>query len=116
MDRELIEYLDRRFTQFKDELRTELRADIAASAEETRRYVDASAEETRRYVDGTAAETRRHFDVMGERLMDKIQLVGEGVLGIDRKVDRLATEMRGEFQKVDRRFLHLHAQLLRPRA
>jgi hypothetical protein len=27
----------------------------------------------------SAAETRRHFDVVADRLMDKIQLVGEGV-------------------------------------
>jgi hypothetical protein len=100
VDPELIEYLDRRFTQFKDELRTEIRADIAASAEETRRYVDT-----------TAAETRLLFEVVAERLMDKIQLVGEGVLGVDQKVERLATEMRGEFQKVDRRFLHLQARV-----
>ena len=127
MDRELIEFLDRRFNQFKDELCAELRTEIAASAEETRRYVDtvvaasaestrrhvgASAEETRRYVDATATETRRHFDVVAESLMGKIQLVGEGVLGVDQKVDRLANEMGGEFQKVDRHFLHLHAQLL----
>jgi hypothetical protein len=100
VDRELAEYLDHRFNQLRDELRTE----IAASAEETRRYVDA-----------TATETRRHFDVVTEHLMGKIQLVGEGVLGVDRKVDRLAAEMRGGFQQVDRRFLHLHAQLPRPR-
>ena len=96
MDQDLIEYLDRRFTQLKDELRTE----IASSAEETRGYVDA-----------TAAQTRRHFDVVADHLMDKIQLVAEGVLGVDQKVERLATEMRGEFQKVDRRFLHLQARV-----
>jgi hypothetical protein len=95
VDQELIEYLDRRFTQLKDELRTE----IAATAEETRGYVDA-----------TAAQTRHHFDVVADRLTDKIRLVGEGVLGVDQEVERLATEMRGEFQKVDRRFLHLQAR------
>jgi len=114
VDQELVEYLDRRFNQLRDELRTE----IAASAEETGRHVDtsiaAAAEATRRYVDATATETRRHFDVVAEHLMGKIQLVAEGVLGVDRKVDRLAAEMRGEFQQVDRRFLHLHAQLPRP--
>ena len=120
MDRELIEFLDGRFNQFKDELRaelrTEIRTEIAASAEETRRYVDtvvaASAEATRRHVDATTTETHRHFHVVTESLMGKIQLVGEGVLGVDQKVDRLAAEMRGEFQKADRHFLHLHAQLL----
>ena len=119
MDPELIEYLDRRFTQLTDELRTEIRAEIrteiATSAEETRRHVDtavaSSAEETRRYVDSLTTETRRHFDVMAEHLIGKIQLVAEGVLGVDHKVDRLANEMRGEFQKVDRRFLHLQTRI-----
>ena len=123
MDPELIAYLDRRF----NELRAELGTAITTSAQETRRYVDtaitASAEETRQHVDVVAAETRRHadtvasdsrrhFDVTAERLMDKIQLVGEGVIGINQKVDRLATEMRAEFQKVDRRFLHLQARVI----
>jgi hypothetical protein len=101
VDPELIEYLDRRFTQFKDELRTEIRADIAASAEETRRHVDT-----------TTAETRLDFEVVAERLMDKIQLVGEGVGGVDQKVDRLASGMRSEFERVDRRFLHLQARVI----
>jgi hypothetical protein len=82
--------LGENFQQLGASLRQELRAEIAASA----------------------AETRRQFDVVAERLMDKIQLVGEGVIGVDQKVDRLATEMRGEFQKVDRRFLHLEALVI----
>ena len=90
MDQELIEYLDRRFNEFRVQIRDEIRGDIAASA----------------------AETRRHFDVVAEKLMDKIQLVGEGVVGLDQKVDRLATEMRTEFQKVDHRFLHLQARVV----
>ena len=77
----------------RQEFRQHLRAELAASA----------------------AETHRHFDVVAERLMGKIQLVGEGVIGVDQKVDRLTTEMRGEFQKVDRRFLHLEARVIAAR-
>jgi hypothetical protein len=101
VDQELIEYLDRRF----NELRTELRNEIGASAAETRGSL-------REEIAASAAETRRHFDVVAERLMDKIQLVGEGVIGVDQKVDRLAVEMRTEFQKVDRRLLHLQARVI----
>ena len=119
MDQELIEYLDRRFTQLKDELRTDLRGDIAASAAELRAdlraEIAASAEETRRYVDATTTDTRRHFDVVAEQLMSKIQLVAEGVVLVNQKVDRLAAQMHDQFEQVDRRFLHLHAQILRPR-
>ena len=101
MDQELVEYLDRRFNEFRTE--------VAASAAETRNTL-------RSEIAASAAETRRHFGVVAEQLMDKIQLVGEGVLGIDQKVDRLAAEMRAEFEKVDRRFLHIQTRVLRDRA
>ena len=86
MDPELIEYLDRRF----NEVRNEFRHEITASA----------------------VETRRRFDVVAEQLMGKLELVAEGVIAVDEKVDRLATEMRSEFQTVDRRFLHLEARIV----
>jgi hypothetical protein len=94
VDQELIAYLDQRFSQLKSELRSEialeLRADIVASA----------------------AETRRHFDVVADRLMDKIQLVGEGVIGVDQKLDRFRGEVAEEFQRVDRRLLRLEARTI----
>jgi hypothetical protein len=60
----------------------------------------------------SAAETRRHFDVVADRLMDKIQLVGEGVLGVDKKLDRFRGEVTEEFRKVDRRLLRLEARVI----
>ena len=94
MDQELVAYPDQRFSQLKSELGSEitldLRADIAASA----------------------AETRRHFDVVADRLMDKIQLVGEGVTGVDQKLDRFRGEVAEEFQRVDRRLRRLEARTL----
>jgi hypothetical protein len=42
--------------------------------------------------------------------MDKIQLVGEGVLGVDQKLDRFRGEVAEEFRKVDRRMLRLEAR------
>jgi hypothetical protein len=109
VDQELVEYLDRRFNEFRvalrEELRADLRADIEASAAETRAVLRAE-------MAATAAETRRHFDVVTEQLTNKIQLVGEGVIGVDQKVDRLAAETRAGFEKVDRRILHLQARVL----
>ena len=118
MDQELVDYLDRRFHELRNDLRgdiaasaRELRAVIVASATELRSEIAASATELQSEIAASAAETRRNFAVMAEQLMDKIQLVGEGVIGVDRKVDRLAVEMRVEFQNVDRRFLHLQARV-----
>ena len=94
-------------------LRTGLRAEIATSAAETRRYVNAtaselrstlrdeigtSAAETRQYVDrlGTvlrdeiasaAAETRRHFDVVAEAIRDDIRIFAEALAGHSNRLD-----------------------------
>ena len=62
-------------------------------------------------VDHQFEERRRHFDVVVESLMSKIELVGEGVRTIDQKLDRFSGETRGEFERIDRRFLHLTASL-----
>jgi len=109
VDQELIAYLDQRFSQLKSELRSEipleLRADIAASAAGVK-------SELRADIAASAAETRRHFDVVADRLMDKIQLVGEGVLGVDQKLDRFRGEVAEEFQRVDRRLLRLEARTI----
>ena len=109
MDQELIAYLDQRFSQLKSELRSEialeLRADIAASAAGVK-------SELRADIAASAAETRRHFDVIADRLMDKIQLVGEGVIGVDQKLDRFRGEVAEEFRRVDGRLLRLEARTI----
>ena len=148
MDQELVSYLDRRFAELKSEITGELRAEILASAAETRQHVEAkilastaetrqhveakilasgaetrqhveakilaSTAETRQYVEAklmeSTAETRRHFDVVADSLMDKIQLVGEGVIGVDQKLDRFRGEVAEEFRRVDGRLLRLEAR------
>lgn len=85
MDQELVAYLDRQFSELKSEITGELRAEIAASGE-------AIKSDLRAEIAASAAETRRHFDVVADRLKDKIQLVGEGVIGVDQKVDRFRGE------------------------
>ena len=62
-------------------------------------------------IDHQFEELRRHFDVVVESLMSKIELVGEGVRTVDQKLDRFAGETHGEFERIDRRFLHLTASL-----
>ncbi len=44
-------------------------------------------------------EVKNHFDVVAESLESKIQLVAEGVLNINQKLDRLQVEMQGESQE-----------------
>jgi hypothetical protein len=135
VDQELVSYLDRRFAELKSEITGELRAEILASAAETRQHVEAkilastaetrqhveakilaSTAETRQYVEAklmeSTAETRRHFDVVADSLMDKIQLVGEGVIGVDQKLDRFRGEVAEEFRRVDGRLLRLEARTI----
>jgi len=44
--------------------------------------------------------------------MDKIQLVGEGVITVDQKLDRFRSEVGEEFQRVDRGLLRLEARMM----
>ncbi len=98
-------HLDRRFSELKSEITGELRAEIAASAAALKSDLHAE-------ITASAAETRGHFDVVADRLMDKIQLVGEGVITVDQKLDRFRGEVAGEFQRVDRPLLRLEARLI----
>jgi len=111
VDQELVAYFDRRFAELKSELKSELTSEITLAL---RSEVAASAagvkSELRAEIAASAAETRRHFDVGADRLMDKIQLVGEGVIGVDQKLDRFRGEVADGFRRVDRRLLRLEAR------
>jgi len=112
VDSELVTYLDGRFAESRRELvsRTEFQ-DHRRGFEEFRAEVRTEFTEIRREIAASAAETRRHFDVVVESLRSTIQLVAEGVLTVDRKLERFAAEVRDEFRKVDRRFLKIEARL-----
>ena len=45
--------------------------------------------------------------------MARIQLVAEGVIGVDQKLDRFREEVRGEFGVVGRRLDRLDARVAR---
>ena len=44
-------------------------------------------------------EVKKHFDVVAESLESKIQLVAEGVLNVNEKLDRLKDEMHRESEE-----------------
>ena len=62
-------------------------------------------------IDATAVETRHHFDVVAEALRSTIVVVAEGLAALDEKTERFRGEVREEFTKIDRRFLHLEARV-----
>ena len=47
--------------------------------------------------------------MVADRLMDKFERVGEGVIG-DQKLDRFRGEVADEFRRVDGRLLRLEAR------
>jgi hypothetical protein len=78
---------------------------------EFRTAVLAEFAELRCEVAANGETTRRHFDVVAESLRAIIQLVAEGVLTVDHKLERFAAEVRDEFHRVDRRFLKIEVHL-----
>ncbi len=94
------------------QLRDELRQEIRTGHAETRRHVDTVAEGLHQEILAGDAETRRHFHVIAESLVSKIELVAEGLSGLDQKVERLRGDMQDGFAQVDRRFVHLEARIM----
>jgi len=60
----------------------------------------------RQEVRDTAAETLRHFDVVAEHLRHHMRGIGEGVIGLSERVDRLGAGLRGGMNE---RFTATHA-------
>jgi hypothetical protein len=118
VDEELVAYFDRRFSDFKSELKSELESELKSELTSelksalTSELTSALLPEIRAEIAASAAETRRHFDVVADRLMDKIQLVGAGVIGVDQKLDRFRGDVAEEFRRVDRRLLRLEARII----
>lgn len=77
--------------------------------EELKAYLDsmraenaAAHVETRRYAEQLISETRTDFGAVWERFESKIELVAEGVLGANERIDRLDAKVDGLEAKVDR--------------
>jgi hypothetical protein len=109
VDQELVTYFDRRFSELKSELELDLESELVP---EIRAEIASSAAELRAEIAASAAETRRHFDVVADQLLDKIQLVGEGVITVDQKLDQFRSEVGEELRRVDRRLLRLEAPII----
>jgi len=85
---------------------------IDAVAAHLGQEMQAAEGRTRGHAEALARDTRRHFDVIAESLVSKIELVAEGLSGLDQKVERLREDMQDGFAQVDRRFVHLEARIM----
>jgi len=87
---ELVEFLDRKFDE------VDRRFDQTATKDEMR---------------AQQAETRRHFEVVAEGMRGQLQQVAEGLVNLDRKLDRFREEVETEFQEVKSMFRFSYTEL-----
>lgn len=57
------------------------------------------------------AENRRYFGVIAESLQTKLELVIEGQIGLDQKLDRRCDSLARDVEGLDRRMLRMSARL-----
>ena len=94
MDPELVGYLDERFAYLDQRFEA---VDRRFDAIDQR--FDAM-ERRQGTTDARLEDTRRHLGVLIENLDGKIQLVAEGVINVDQKIDRVRVELTGEIAEV----------------
>ena len=110
MAQELTAYFDERFREFARKIVEETAQQITASREEMSQQITASREETAQQIaelrEETISrfekgeETARHTVVLVEDLRSKLDLVAEGVIGANERLDRYRSEARIEFNQV----------------
>ena len=110
-----------------DEAAAEHRQGLEAALAEHRRELDAAAGATRQELESFVAQERQEpaaflgrrisenpqqFEVLVEDLRGQMRILAEGIIGVDRKLDRFRGEVHDEFARVDRRLLRLEARFL----
>ncbi|HEX9405812.1 MAG TPA: hypothetical protein VF975_00740 [Thermoanaerobaculia bacterium] len=73
-------------------------------------------DDVKRLIQNSAAETRRHFDTVAERLDQKVQLLAEGLLHVDEKINRVDTKvdaLDGKINRVDTKVDALDSKMTR---
>ncbi|MBI2553477.1 MAG: hypothetical protein HYV92_03435 [Candidatus Rokubacteria bacterium] len=101
MDAELVAYLDERFAYLDRRFGV-----IDQRFEAVDRRFDAmdrrfdAMERRQDATDARLQDTRRHLGVLIENLDGKIQLVAEGVIAVDQKIDRVHAELKAEIGEV----------------
>ena len=90
MDSELVGYLDERFAYLGQRFEAVDRRFDAVD----RRFD--TMEQRQDATDARLEDTRRHLGILIENLDGKIQLVAEGVINVDQKIDRVRDELKAE--------------------
>ncbi len=98
MDKDLIAYLDERFRESSQQLtgfREEAAQQLASFREETERRFEETNRRIEKVEDGV-----RHTQILVEGLRADVQLVAEGVAGLDEKLAAHRLEFKEEFEEV----------------
>ena len=104
MDPELVGYLDERFAYLDQRFEAiDQRFDAVDrrfdAIDQCFNAVDRRFDAIERRQDATderLEDTRRHLGILIENLDGKIQLVAEGVINVDQKIDRVRDELKAE--------------------
>ena len=92
MDPELVGYLDERFAYLDQRFDTmDQRFDAIDQRFDT-------MERRQDTTDARLEDTRRHLGILIENLDGKIQLVAEGVINVDQKIDRVRDELKADLK------------------
>ena len=108
MDPELVSYLDGRFGSLDERFAyIDQRFDAIDrrfdSIDQRFESVDRRFDTMERRQDATDArleDTRRHLGILIKNLDGRIQLVAEGVINVDQKIDRVRDELKAEIGEV----------------
>ena len=101
-DDELKGLFDGLGNQLRAEMRVqgeELRGEMRAQGEELRGEIGAQGKTLRGEMLSGHAELKHHFDVVAERFDTKFDLLAEGILNLDEKMDRNHASIREEMRQ-----------------
>ena len=106
MDPELVGYLDERFAYLGQRFEAvdrrfdaiDHRFDAMDRRFDTMDHRFDAMERRQDATDARLEDTRRHLGILIENLDGKIQLVAEGVINVDQKIDRVRAELKTELK------------------
>ena len=101
MDPELVGYLDERFAYLDERfVYLDQRFEAVDRRFDAIDYRFDAMDRRQETTDARLEDTRRHLGILIENLDGKIQLVAEGVINMDQKIDRVRDELKAEIGEV----------------
>ncbi len=115
MDRELADFLDRRFDGIDERFRQVDRrfGDVDQSLAEGRPHTETLVAEARQHAEALALATRRHVDMVAEELRGDLRAIAENQLNLTRQIQEMRREHEAAQRDVLAAIKSSHAELNR---